>query len=38
LRRGRGTHAMVATLKRPPPARRPPEIKNIYAACGEVTD
>jgi hypothetical protein len=22
-RRGRGTHAMVATLKRPPPARRP---------------
>jgi len=22
LRRGRGTHAMVATLKRPPPARR----------------
>jgi hypothetical protein len=23
LRRGRGTQAMVATLKRPPPARRP---------------
>jgi hypothetical protein len=27
---------MVATLKRPPPAWQPSEIKNFYAARGEV--
>ena len=26
-RRGRGTHAMVATLKRPPPARRTNDVR-----------